>query len=205
MARSRSESAEKMKRLIQIATVQFSCSKNISANSKKAETFVREAAKRVRFSWTVPVSVTALTSCLQGADIVVLPELFLDQYFCKEHKTEHFSTALSSEIESNPYLAHFSNLAKELNVVIPFSFFERANQVYYNSVVMLDSDGAVLGKYRKSHIPTGPGMKDAVDFAISFTDLVVQDIRRNTIFHQVTLKRFELAEKKMILRVTLTL
>ncbi len=87
----------------------------------------------------------------------MLPELFLGQYFCKEHNTEHFSLALSSEIDSNPYLAHFSNLAKELNVVIPFSFFERSNQVYYNSVVMLDSNGEILGKYRKTHIPTGPG------------------------------------------------
>ncbi len=94
---------------------------------------------------------------MQGADIIVLPELFLGQYFCKEHKAEHFSTAMSGEIESNPYMAQFSNLAKELNVVIPFSFFERSNQVYYNTVVMLDSDGEVLGKYRKSHIPTGPG------------------------------------------------
>jgi predicted amidohydrolase len=94
---------------------------------------------------------------VQGADIIVLPELFLGQYFCKEHNAEHFESALSGEIASNPYMAQFSNLAKELNVVIPFSFFERSNQVYYNTVAMLDSNGDVLGKYRKSHIPTGPG------------------------------------------------
>mmetsp|Transcript_83466 Transcript_83466/g.223464 ORF Transcript_83466/g.223464 Transcript_83466/m.223464 type:complete len:109 (-) Transcript_83466:25-351(-) len=94
----------------------------------------------------------------QKIDVVLLPELFLGHYFCKEHKDYHFSSALPSALEQNKYLAHFASLAKELGVVIPFSFFEKAGQAHYNSVVMLNSDGRIIGKYRKSHIPTGPGI-----------------------------------------------
>ncbi|HIK22573.1 MAG TPA: N-carbamoylputrescine amidase [Thermosynechococcus sp. M3746_W2019_013] len=98
----------------------------------------------------------------QGAQLIVLPELFEGHYFCKEEREIHFQRA--HPVENHPTLAHFEALARELEVVIPVSFFEKAGTVYYNSVAMIDAGGVNLGVYRKSHIPDGPGYEEKFYF-----------------------------------------
>ncbi len=128
---------------VTVAATQMACSWDRAANLAKAEALVREAAA-------------------QGAQIILLQELFETPYFCKDQKKEHF--ALAHPVQDHPVIARMSTLAAELNVVLPVSFFERANNAYYNSLVVLDADGANLGLYRKSHIPDGPGYQEKFYF-----------------------------------------
>ncbi len=88
-----------------------------------------------------------------GADIVLLQELFETQYFCQKHKFEYLS--LATEISENAAIKRFSKLARELDMVIPVSFFEKHGNTAFNSIAVIDSDGRVLGVYRKTHIPDG--------------------------------------------------
>jgi N-carbamoylputrescine amidase len=96
------------------------------------------------------------------AQVILLPELFENIYFCTFEKDEYF--ALAKPFEGHPTIAHFAKLAKELGVAIPTSFFERDGQHYYNSLAMIDADGTVMGVYRKSHIPDGPGYEEKFYF-----------------------------------------
>ena len=93
---------------------------------------------------------------------MLLPELFETPYFCQDQSAEHF--ALARPFEGNPVIAEFSRLAAELSVVLPLSFFEAANNAHYNALAMIDADGRVLGRYRKSHIPDGPGYQEKFYF-----------------------------------------
>ena len=97
-----------------------------------------------------------------GARLVVTPELIEGPYFCREEKDAFFEWA--RPVEGNVTLARFQALAKELGVVLPFSFFEKAGNAYYNTLAMVDADGALLGAYRKSHIPDGPGYEEKFYF-----------------------------------------
>ncbi len=97
-----------------------------------------------------------------GAKLVVTPELLEGPYFCREEKDAFFEWA--RPVEGNVMLARFQALAKELGVVLPFSFFEKAGNAYYNTLAMVDADGALLGTYRKSHIPDGPGYEEKFYF-----------------------------------------
>ena len=115
-----------------VAAIQMKMSANPAENLKRAEAFVREAA--------------AL-----GAQIVLLPELFERPYFCQERRYEYLEYALP--VSENPAVARFQTVAKEFGVVIPVSFFERDGNSLYNSVAMIDTDGSLLGVYRKTHIP----------------------------------------------------
>lgn len=128
---------------ITVAAIQMACSWDLAANLDQAESLVRQAAQ-------------------QGAQIILLPELFETPYFCKEQKTEFFS--LAKPVDNNPLLIRFSALAFELHVVLPISFFERANQAYYNSLMIFDAEGQPLGLYRKTHIPDGPGYQEKFYF-----------------------------------------
>ena len=128
---------------ITLAAIQFVCTWDLSANLAKAKQMVRNAARG-------------------GAGIVLLPELFETPYFCQDQSAEHF--ALARPFEDNPVIAEFSALAAELSVVLPLSFFERAHNAYYNALAMIDADGQVLGRYRKSHIPDGPGYQEKFYF-----------------------------------------
>lgn len=128
---------------VRLAVVQMSCSANQADNLAKAERLVREAAA-------------------SGANIVLLPELFEYLYFPQQEREEYF--ALAHPYQGHPFIPRFAALAEELAVVLPLSFFERANQAYYNSLVMIDADGALLGLYRKSHIPDGPGYEEKFYF-----------------------------------------
>jgi len=94
----------------------------------------------------------------QGAQIILLPELFETPYFCIEQDARHLH--LARPTAENRAVRHFAAVARELGVVLPVSFFERAGPVYFNSIAILDADGATLGVYRKSHIPNGPGYQE---------------------------------------------
>jgi N-carbamoylputrescine amidase len=129
---------------VTVAATQFACSANPAENLDKAESLVREAA--------------AL-----GAQVILLQELFETPYFCKDHLAAHFG--LARPIAESPVVHRFQALARELGVALPLSVFERANNAYYNSLAMIDADGAVLGTYRKSHIPEGPGYHEKFYFS----------------------------------------
>lgn len=90
----------------------------------------------------------------QGAQICVLPELFRSPYFCQEMETKHFALA---EPIPGPGTRRLGQVAAECGVVVVGSLFERAGVgVYFNTAVVLDADGTLLGKYRKLHIPQDP-------------------------------------------------
>jgi len=130
-------------RQVTVAATQMACDWDRDRNVAQAEALVREAAER-------------------GAMVVLLQELFESTYFCKDQSARHFG--LAQPIEGHPLVARMSRLAAELGVVLPVSFFERANNAYFNSVAVIDADGRVLGLYRKSHIPHGPGYHEKFYF-----------------------------------------
>jgi N-carbamoylputrescine amidase len=121
----------------------MACGPDRAANVANAKKLVREAKAK-------------------GAQVILIQELFETPYFCKDQVAKHF--ALAAPYERNALIGEFSALAKELGVVLPLSFFERANNAHFNSLAMIDADGAVLGLYRKSHIPDGPGYQEKFYF-----------------------------------------
>ena len=139
-----------------LAATQFACSTDAAANLDRAEQAVREAAGK-------------------GAQVVLLQELFETPYFCKDHLASHFD--LARPVANNAVLARFAALARELEVVLPVSFFEQAQNAYFNSLAMLDADGRLLGVYRKSHIPEGPGYHEKYYFSPGDTGFRVWDTR----------------------------
>jgi len=98
----------------------------------------------------------------RGARIILPPELFEGPYFCRDERTEWFAEARA--VEDDEAVARMRVVARELGVVVPVSFFERAGQAYYNSVAVIDAGGDLLGVYRKSHIPDGPGYEEKFYF-----------------------------------------
>ncbi|EIM63665.1 N-carbamoylputrescine amidase [Desulfobacter postgatei] len=141
---------------VNVAVTQMACSKTYETNVNKAERLVRDAAAR-------------------GANIILLQELFSGPYFCKVQDFTYFS--LARKTAESDLIKRFSALAKELCVVLPISFFERANQAYFNSVAMIDADGTVMGIYRKTHIPQGPGYEEKYYFSPGDTGFKVWDTR----------------------------
>ena len=129
---------------LSLAAIQMSMSDSRDDNVAKAERLVRQAASA-------------------GAKIILIPELFEDEYFCKEHDAMHHQRAMS--IDENPTISHFQRIAAELNVVLPLSVYERAGNALFNTVVMVDADGSRMGVYRKSHIPDGPGYSEKFYFS----------------------------------------
>ncbi|RKN85911.1 N-carbamoylputrescine amidase [Paenibacillus ginsengarvi] len=130
-------------RNVKIAATQMSCSSNIDENICRADALVRQAAA-------------------EGAQIILLQELFETPYFCQKEKADYYVYA--TELEHNKAVNHFRAVAKELKVVLPISFYEKKNYARYNSLAVIDADGEVLGKYRKSHIPDGPGYEEKFYF-----------------------------------------
>jgi N-carbamoylputrescine amidase len=98
----------------------------------------------------------------RGAGAVLLPELFEGYYWPQAQRERFFERA--HPVEGHPFIPRFQALARELSVVLPLSFFERAGHTFYNSLVMIDATGEVLGLYRKSHIPDGPGYMEKYYF-----------------------------------------
>lgn len=121
-------------RNIKISATQMPCTWNRQATLDKADHLVREAAQK-------------------GANIILLQELFETPYFCQLQKFQYME--LATTLEENPAVEHFKKLAKELDVVLPISFFERAGNTQFNSIAIIDADGEILGVYRKTHIPDG--------------------------------------------------
>ena len=126
-----------------VAATQMRCSPDRDDNIARAESLVKKAVA-------------------EGAKIILLQELFETPYFCQTEKPEHFQ--LATKLEENPAVKHFSRMAKEWEVVLPISFFEKKNQAHYNTVAVIDADGRVLGRYRKTHIPDGPGYEEKYYF-----------------------------------------
>lgn len=114
-----------------------------------------------------------------GAQIVLPPELFEGPYFCRHEHEDFFAWA--RPFANNETIARVSALAKELSIVVPVSFFERAGQAYYNSLAVVDADGEILGLYRKSHIPDGPGYEEKFYFRPGDTGFKVFETRYATI------------------------
>jgi N-carbamoylputrescine amidase len=141
---------------VTVAATQMACGWDRAANIANAERLVRDAAAR-------------------GAQVILIQELFETPYFCKDHLASHFE--LASSIADNAAIARLSAVAAELGVVLPLSVFERANNAYFNTLVMVDADGAILGRYRKSHIPEGPGYHEKYYFSPGDTGFRVWDTR----------------------------
>jgi N-carbamoylputrescine amidase len=110
----------------------------------------------------------------QGAQIILPPELFSGPYFCKTQEERHF--ALARPTMDHPSVRAMAKLAKQLGVAIPTSFFERDGSHFYNTLAMIDADGAILGTYRKSHIPDGPGYQEKYYFRPGNTGFKVWDV-----------------------------
>jgi N-carbamoylputrescine amidase len=130
-------------RAFTVAAVQCELGGPRAENIARVERYVREAAAR-------------------GAQVILPPELLEGPYFCREEDGRWFAEARSAE--DDEAVARMREVARALGVVIPVSFFERAGQAYYNSVAVIDADGSVLGVYRKSHIPDGPGYEEKFYF-----------------------------------------
>jgi N-carbamoylputrescine amidase len=139
---------------VTVAATQFACTWDRDANVATAEKLIREAAGR-------------------GAQVILIQELFETPYFCKDHIARHLD--LAKPLEGHPAVEHFRALARELKVVLPVSVFEQAGKAFYNSLVMVDADGSVLGSYRKSHIPEGPGYHEKFYFSPGDTGFKVFD------------------------------
>src|SRR5215510_4505440 len=139
-----------------VAAIQSSFTDDVQSNVARVTELVRRAAS-------------------QGAQVVLPPELFEGHYFCREQDAQHFRRARPAQ--GHPTLRHFQQLARELGVVIPISFFERAGQAHYNSVAIADADGSLLGIYRKSHIPDGPGYQEKFYFRSGDTGFKVWPTR----------------------------
>jgi N-carbamoylputrescine amidase len=146
----------KQLRNVKVAATQMSCSNNIEENIRKADKLVREVAR-------------------QGAQIIQIQELFETPYFCQKEKSDYY--AYATEVETNKAIRHFKKIAKELEVVLPISFYEKKNNARYNSLAVIDANGEVLGVYRKSHIPDGPGYEEKFYFNPGDTGFKVWDTR----------------------------
>lgn len=133
-----------MVRTVTVAATQMPCDQDAQTNVARAERLVREAAA-------------------QGAQIILLQELFETPYFCKDQDPAYFD--LARPVEHNPLLERMMELAAELAVVLPVSFFERAGNAFFNSLVVIDADGSRFPVYRKSHIPDGPGYQEKFYFS----------------------------------------
>jgi len=145
-----------MSKTVKVAALQAAFGEDMAANIKTVERLVRDAAKT-------------------GAQVILPPELFQGPYFCTAQEEKWFATAYPAA--THPCVAAMQPLAKELGIVIPVSIFERDGPLYFNSIVILDADGANLGTYRKSHIPDGPGYMEKYYFRPGDTGFKVWDTK----------------------------
>ncbi len=132
-----------MSEIVRVAAIQSAFAEECDRNVQRMDAMVREAASA-------------------GAQIILMPELFEGRYFPQEQLEEDFERARPAS--DHPTITHFQALAKQLGVALPVSFYERDGQYLYNSVAMVDADGQLLGIYRKSHIPDGPGYQEKFFF-----------------------------------------
>lgn len=140
--------------LVCVAGIQMKCSNNPDKNIEQAEILVREAHSK-------------------GAKIILLPELFERQYFCQERQYDYYSYA--TPLNENKAVNRFSKVCKELEIVMPICFYEKDGNVLYNSVAMINSDGKILGVYRKTHIPDDHFYQEKFYFTPGNTGFTVFD------------------------------
>lgn len=143
-------------RKVKVAATQMAVDWNRESTIEKAEKIVRQAAA-------------------EGANIILLQELFETPYFCQKQKFEYMDLATS--IEDNVAVNHFKKIAKELEVVLPISFFEKHGNTAFNSIAIIDADGEVLGIYRKTHIPDGLPYAEKFYFTPGDTGFKVWDTK----------------------------
>ena len=142
--------------MTKVAAIQMRMSDDKNANVEKALQMTKEAIA-------------------SGAKIILLPELFEGLYFCKDMDEKYFAWA--REREGHPVIAKFATLAKEKDVVILVSYFEKAEGSYYNSLVLVDAEGERPQQYRKTHIPDGPGYEEKFYFRPGETGFVVWETK----------------------------
>jgi N-carbamoylputrescine amidase len=145
---------------VTVAATQFACTENRDENLATAERLIRAAAA-------------------QGANIILIQELFETPYFCKDHSAKYFEEARA--IADSPAVKRFQTLARELNVVLPASVYEKAGNAFYNSVAIIDADGSLMGTYRKTHIPESPGYHEKFYFSPGDTGFKVWRTKFGTI------------------------
>lgn len=143
-------------RKVTVAATQMACCADAGINIANAEKLIREAAS-------------------QGANIILIQELFQTQYFAQV--VDYDNLSIAKPVEGNPVLKRFSELAKELDVVLPISFFEESGCCRFNSVMMIDADGTYMGIYRKTHIPDDPGYYEKFYFSPGDTGFRVWDTK----------------------------
>jgi N-carbamoylputrescine amidase len=143
-------------RKVSVAAIQASFGMDLAANIARVAELIREAAAA-------------------GAQVILPPELFQGPYFCVAQEERWFKEA--HPWKSHPCVTALAPLAAELGVVIPISIFEREGPHYFNSIVVADADGSLLGVYRKSHIPDGPGYMEKYYFRPGDTGFKVWDTR----------------------------
>lgn len=147
-------------RKVKVAATQMSCSWDAKATLDNAEKLVREAAS-------------------QGANIILLQELFEAPYFCQQERYEYLN--LATKLDENPAVNRFKAIAKELDVVLPISFFERAGNTTFNTIAVIDATGEMLGIYRKTHIPDGHSYEEKFYFSPGDTGFKVWETKYGTI------------------------
>jgi len=140
--------------MVKVSAIQMSMSEDEANNIAKAIQFVKDAHSN-------------------RAQIILLPELFSSLYFCKDMDKKYLS--LASPLKNNSLIKQFSSLASELKVVLLVSYFEKAKQEYFNSLVVIDADGRVMENYRKTHIPDGAGYEEKFYFKEGDTGFKVYD------------------------------
>ena len=143
-------------RTVTVATTQMACGWDKQQNIDTATELVTKAAKA-------------------GANIVLLQELFETPYFCQVHDFDYFKLATS--VADNASINHFKALAKELEIVLPISFYEKSGNTFFNSVTVIDADGEILGTYRKTHIPDGIPYAEKFYFTPGDTGFKVWDTK----------------------------
>lgn len=143
-------------RNVTFAATQFAVTDSFDQNLELGESLVREAAA-------------------QGAQAILLQELFAGFYWCKDQDPKYFD--LAEPYDTSKVLKHFSALAKELGVVLPVSYFEKSGNAHFNSLAMIDADGTILDNYRKTHIPDGPGYQEKFYFSPGDTGFKVWDTK----------------------------
>jgi N-carbamoylputrescine amidase len=149
-----------MSRTLRVAALQAAFGADMKANIRTVERLIRSAAK-------------------DGAEVILPPELFQGPYFCKLEDTKWFAEAYP--YREHPVVTALAPLARELGVVLPLSIFEKAGPEYFNSLVMVDATGEIVGLYRKSHIPDGPGYEEKFYFKPGDTGFKVWPTKRGTI------------------------
>lgn len=141
-------------RNVKVAAVQMTCLGTVSDNIEKAAGFVKAAAN-------------------DGANIILLSELFETKYFCQERNYSYYD--LATTIDDNPAVKYFKNMCKQLRIVMPISFFERSSNTTFNTVAVIDADGSILGTYRKTHIPDDHFYQEKFYFSPGDTGFKVWD------------------------------